>query len=118
MRHLMQAAAAWCLVLAAQAMEWLNFRLCSLHGHDPVLAFGPREVFLRCANCGRRTAGWQLGNPPVVKFPGDPRRHQAVVPVRVPVRVADTPTGRAAVARLRDALLAQAGRLAMPAGVH
>lgn len=116
MRHLMQTAAAWGLMRLALAMEWLNFLLCSLHGHDAVLAFGPREVFLRCATCGRRTAGWQLGNPPVVKFTGDPRRHQGAVPLRVPVVVADSPAGRAALGRLRDALLGQAGRLVRPGG--
>lgn len=37
---------------------------------------GPGEIYLRCPDCQRRTAGWQLGPPPMLRFAGDPDRHR------------------------------------------
>ena len=34
---------------------------CLIGKHDGLLVFGKGEIFLRCANCQRRTEGWDLG---------------------------------------------------------
>jgi hypothetical protein len=52
---------------------WLQEACCSLHGHDLLLHFEQGRVCLKCANCGRETAGWtidrRLRTPPTVMVP-------------------------------------------------
>jgi hypothetical protein len=34
--------------------------LCGLAGHDFLLRTEPSRIFLRCAECGHETCGWQI----------------------------------------------------------
>jgi len=44
--------------------RWARWRIalrqwaCGLTGHDDLLAFGERRIFLRCCLCQRETAGF------------------------------------------------------------
>jgi hypothetical protein len=50
------AALGWTLRRA------LRLRLrCLILGHDDALARGSKRLLLRCAACGRETAGWAVG---------------------------------------------------------
>jgi len=54
----------------------VQFALCSLHGHDPLLHYDETRIYLRCASCGHETPGWELDQRrPRVRFHGDPRHH-------------------------------------------
>jgi len=56
----------------------VQFALCSLHGHDPLLHFDQNRMYLRCASCGHETPGWELDERrPRVRFQGDAKRHYA-----------------------------------------
>jgi hypothetical protein len=56
----------------------VQYGLCSLHGHDPLLHFDQNRMYLRCASCGHETPGWELDeHRPRVRFQGDARRHYA-----------------------------------------
>ena len=49
--------------------------LCSLHGHDPLLHFDRKRIYLRCASCGYETPGWELDQRrPRIRFRGDAQR--------------------------------------------
>ncbi len=53
----------------------LQYFLCSLHGHDPLLHFDEHRMYLRCASCGHETPGWELDQRrPRIRFRGDPAR--------------------------------------------
>ncbi len=53
----------------------IQFLLCSLHGHDPLLHYDQNRVFLRCASCGYETPGWELDKRrPRIRFRGDTER--------------------------------------------
>ena len=43
-----------------RAAAWSQETCCGLHGHDLLLHFESRRMFLKCASCGRETAGWRL----------------------------------------------------------
>lgn len=36
---------------------------CLVHGHQDLLHYESRRVFLHCAECGRETPGWTLDLP-------------------------------------------------------
>ncbi len=56
----------------------VQFALCSLHGHDPLLHYDENRIYLRCASCGHETPGWDLDQRrPRVRFHGDPQHHFA-----------------------------------------
>src|SRR5512143_3106597 len=47
----------------------VQFALCSLHGHDPLLHYDENRIYLRCASCGHETPGWELDQRrPRVRF--------------------------------------------------
>jgi hypothetical protein len=48
-------------------MTLLNLR-CLLLGHDDLVAFERSKIALRCASCGRETAGWTLDRPRPIPF--------------------------------------------------
>jgi hypothetical protein len=59
------------------ALDWFRQAVCVLHGHDNLLQFEQERMFLKCASCGRETAGWELNEtPPTVTLSGDERRHK------------------------------------------
>jgi hypothetical protein len=65
----------------------VQFALCSLHGHEPLLHYDQNRIYLRCASCGHETPGWELDDRrPRVRFHGDPQHHY----VRHPETVAAT----------------------------
>jgi len=47
-----------------RAAAWLQEACCGLHGHDLLLRFESRRVFLKCESCGRETAGWRIEGRP------------------------------------------------------
>jgi hypothetical protein len=48
--------------IAAMARRGLRFRLrCLIMGHEDAFARQPHRLMLRCAACGRETAGWAIG---------------------------------------------------------
>lgn len=54
----------------------VQFALCSLHGHDPLLHFDQNRMYLRCASCGHETPGWELDeHRPRLRFHGNPQHH-------------------------------------------
>ena len=54
----------------------VQYALCSLHGHDPLLHFDQNRMYLRCASCGHETPGWELDERrPRLRFQGDAERH-------------------------------------------
>ena len=56
----------------------VQFALCSLHGHDPLLHYDQTRIYLRCASCGHETPGWKLDERrPRVRFRGKPQHHFA-----------------------------------------
>lgn len=58
-------------------MTWRQ-RWCGLrHGHDRVLTFEGRRMFLKCTSCRHETPGLEIGGRPRVRYAGDPRRHVA-----------------------------------------
>ena len=44
-------------------MNILARLICGVRGHDRVLAFDPRRIYLRCTSCGHETHGWTPGPP-------------------------------------------------------
>src|SRR5687767_6867384 len=46
--------------LSARVFDWLRHMLCGLHGHDTLLQFEHKRMFLRCVSCGHETHGWEL----------------------------------------------------------
>ncbi len=61
----------------------IQFALCSLHGHDPLLHYDEQRIYLRCASCGHETPGWDLDQRrPRVRFRGDPARQYLSQPRR------------------------------------
>ncbi len=62
----------------ARLWKRVQFALCSLHGHDPLLHYDQNRIYLRCASCGHETPGWELDQRrPRVRFHGDPQHHFA-----------------------------------------
>ena len=51
------AAGGWLLWRTSAASDWP----CAIRGHRDLLTFGDGEIFMRCADCHRRTEGWQIG---------------------------------------------------------
>jgi hypothetical protein len=48
------------LQLPGRVQTWMREALCSLQGHDLLFDFEPgRRIYLRCANCGHETPGWE-----------------------------------------------------------
>jgi hypothetical protein len=39
---------------------WIRQAFCGLHGHDLMVHFERRRIFLQCAACGHQTPGWSL----------------------------------------------------------
>ena len=39
---------------------WARRLLCAVRGHEFLLHFGDRQLFLRCAGCGHQTPGWHI----------------------------------------------------------
>jgi hypothetical protein len=66
---------AW--MALAGATTWLQQWVCSLHGHDAMVALDPNRVALRCPTCGFESPGWDLTDlkPPRPMQAGIPRRH-------------------------------------------
>ncbi len=59
----------------SRLLKALQYFLCSLHGHDPLLHFDDHRMYLRCASCGHETPGWELDQRrPRIRFRGDPSR--------------------------------------------
>ena len=49
----------------------IQYFLCGLHGHDPMLHYDQNRIYLRCASCGHETPGWELDeHRPRVRFKG------------------------------------------------
>ena len=75
--------------LRAATRRGLQFRIrCLLLGHEDSFARQPRRLMLRCARCGRETAGWAIGpgTPAVMAAPRtSPQRGTAVVDTAVRV---------------------------------
>lgn len=64
-----------------RALTGVQRVLCGLHGHDALLHFEDKRIFLRCATCGHETPGWAIDQPrPQLRFHGEPHRH-ALSPV-------------------------------------
>lgn len=58
---------------------WCRLR----RGHDQVLAFAGRRMFMRCTSCAHESPGVVTGGRgPRVRYQGDPRRH-VLVPLRL-----------------------------------
>jgi hypothetical protein len=58
------------------ATNWIREALCSLHGHDNLLQYGPDRMYLKCVSCGHESAGWSLTEKrPTVTVHGDAERH-------------------------------------------
>ena len=54
---------------------------CGLRGHDNLMQFEKKRVFLQCVSCGHETPGWALTEaPPKVVLRGDARRHALIRP--------------------------------------
>jgi hypothetical protein len=54
----------------------VQYALCSLHGHDPLLHFDHNRMYLQCASCGHETPGWELNDHrPRLRFHGNPQHH-------------------------------------------
>ncbi len=63
------------------SITWIRETYCGLHGHDNLLTFGHRRMFLKCVSCGHESPGWELTEtPPTVKVRGDARRHALIRP--------------------------------------
>ncbi len=61
--------------VVSRAWKRVQFLMCSLHGHDPMLHFDQNRMYLRCASCGHETPGWELDQRrPRLRFRGDSRR--------------------------------------------
>jgi hypothetical protein len=61
--------------LLSRLWKHIQFALCGLHGHDPLLQFDEQRIYLRCASCGHETPGWELDQRrPRMRFRGDPAR--------------------------------------------
>ncbi len=62
----------------ARVWRRIQYALCSLHGHDPLLHYDQNRIYLRCASCGYESPGWDLDQRrPRVRFHGDPQHHFA-----------------------------------------
>jgi hypothetical protein len=73
--------------IGAQLLVRLNQFYCGLHGHDRLIQFEKRRMFLRCASCGHESPGWALTEaPPRIVFRGEGRRHVPVRPRLVSAR--------------------------------
>jgi hypothetical protein len=60
---------------------------CGLHGHDNLMHFEKKRVYLQCASCGHETPGWTLTEmPPKTALVGDSRRHVLTHPHLVGAR--------------------------------
>lgn len=49
------------------ATTWIRETLCGLSGHSFELHSEPNRLFLRCADCGQETPGWQVDAPPLIR---------------------------------------------------
>jgi hypothetical protein len=73
--------------LGAQIRVRINQIYCGLHGHDRLIQFEKRRMFLRCVSCGHESPGWALNEaPPRIVFRGEGRRHVSVRPQLVTAR--------------------------------
>ncbi len=58
--------------LLSRLWKRVQYALCSLHGHDPLLHYDQNRIYLRCASCGYETPGWELDQRrPRVRFGGN-----------------------------------------------
>lgn len=57
----------------SRLLKRVQFALCSLHGHDPLLHYDQNRIYLRCASCGYESPGWELDQRrPRLRFQGKP----------------------------------------------
>jgi hypothetical protein len=48
---------------SVSVFDRLRQMMCGLHGHDTLLQFEQKRMFLRCVSCGHETHGWDLNDP-------------------------------------------------------
>src|SRR5688572_8602469 len=71
----------------ARVFDWLRQTLCALHGHDTLLQFEHKRMFLRCVSCGHETHGWELDRSrPTVRLRADAPRKALAGPQLVAER--------------------------------
>lgn len=46
--------------VVADVMRRLGQLLCGVQGHDHLVQFEERRMFLRCISCGHESAGWDM----------------------------------------------------------
>ena len=46
------------------ALTWAREAMCGLRGHDFLLHFGSRRMWLECSICSHRTSGWHFSPSP------------------------------------------------------
>ena len=46
--------------VVARVLGLIQRLACGLHGHDAVLQYERRRMFLRCMSCGYETPGWDV----------------------------------------------------------
>jgi hypothetical protein len=61
--------------LGERVFDLVREAFCGLHGHDTLLQFKRRRMFLKCVSCGHESPGWELNEkPPTIVAQADPRR--------------------------------------------
>jgi len=75
--------------LRGVALRSVRFRLrCLILGHEDTFARKPGRLMLRCATCGRETAGWTIGpGAPVVTAARRTSPSRGTEALATPVRV-------------------------------
>lgn len=67
--------------LFSRLWKRVQYMLCGLHGHDPMLHYDQSRIYLRCASCGYETPGWELEQSrPRIRFHGKVERAFALQP--------------------------------------
>jgi hypothetical protein len=51
------ALATW----ATDTVRYVHQAACGVRGHMMCLGFEPHRLFLRCAQCGHESPGWEIG---------------------------------------------------------
>jgi hypothetical protein len=57
-----------------------------MHGHDALLQFEHKRMFLRCVSCGHESAGWTIDNTAPTGTVRDDARRSSLSPQHVGVR--------------------------------
>jgi len=47
-----------------QLFRWVRQLFCELRGHDKLLQFEQRRMFLKCMSCGHESPGWEVAETP------------------------------------------------------